>query len=153
MILDLRTILPQLLPAAIAWAEVTSQEAAGAGVALDEANSTLAGTVGVKHPNKVRIALVDRLPLPSDPTLREAALQTGLLGPGMVGLTLGYSILICNGHVTPRLLSHEFRHVAQYEQYGSIAEFLPVYLGQVVEYGYSDAPFECDAQAHEQRDI
>ena len=65
--------------------------------------------------------------------LRAAALQAGLLGPGMVGLTLGHAIFICRGHKTRRLLSHELRHVHQYEQHGSIAAFLPVYLGQIVE--------------------
>ena len=67
----------------------------------------------------------------------------------MVGLTLGYSVFVCTGHVNPRLLRHEFRHVYQYEQAGSISAFLPVYLGQIVRIGYRDAPFEVDARAHE----
>ena len=81
--------------------------------------------------------------------LRAAALQAGLLGPGMVGLTLGYSIFIVNGHVNDRLLSHELRHVQQYERAGSIAAFLPTYLSQIVDLGYENAPFEIDARAHE----
>lgn len=67
----------------------------------------------------------------------------------MAGLTLGYSILICRGHKTRRLLSHELRHVFQYEQHGSIAAFLPVYLMQIATVGYQSAPFEQDARAHE----
>ena len=96
--------------------------------------------------------MVDRLPLPSDPELKAAALATGLLGPGMVGLTLNYGIYLCHGHDTARLLSHEFRHVYQYEQLGSIAEYLPVYLKQIVDYGYMKAPFEVDARANEIHD-
>jgi len=95
------------------------------------------------------MAFVESLPLPEDEMLRRAALETGLLGPGMVGLTLGYSVLICRGHDSLRLLSHEFRHVHQYEQAGSIAAFLPVYLRQVATVGYSNAPFEIDARAYE----
>jgi len=79
----------------------------------------------------------------------QAALGTGLLGPGMVGLTLGYGVYICRGHGTVRLLSHEFRHVYQYERAGSIAAFLPVYLHQIATVGYYNAPFEIDARAHE----
>ena len=67
----------------------------------------------------------------------------------MVGLTLGYSIFIVNGHVNDRLLSHELRHVQQYERAGSIAAFLPTYLSQIVDLGYENAPFEIDARAHE----
>jgi hypothetical protein len=89
------------------------------------------------------------LPLPDDPELRQVALATGLLGPSMIGLTLGHSIYIVLGHHTNRLLSHECRHVAQYETAGSIAEFLPQYLQQVAEYGYANAPFEIDARQHE----
>jgi hypothetical protein len=109
--------------------------------------------VGVQRPERVRISIVDSLPPPEDPDLRTAALQTGLLGPSMVGLTLGYSVLICRGHQTVRLLSHELRHVHQYEAHGSIAEFLPMYLDQITNYGYTNAPFEIDARAHEQDDV
>jgi hypothetical protein len=70
----------------------------------------------------------------------------------MVGLTLGHSIFICRGHQTRRLLSHELRHVHQYEANGSIAEFLPMYLQQIAEVGYANAPFEIDARAHERGD-
>src|SRR5207249_7082459 len=55
----------------------------------------LARSVGVVKPEKIRIGVVDRLPMPTDSALREAAVQTGLLGPGMIGLTLGYAVLIC----------------------------------------------------------
>jgi len=113
----------------------------------------VARAVGVTKPELVRIEIVgERLPMPDDPLLQAAATQAGLLGPGMVGLTLGHSIFICRGHKTRRLVSHELRHVYQYEQCGSIAAFLPVYLGQVLEVGYQDAPLERDARAHEHGD-
>ncbi len=51
-----------------------------------------------------------------------------------------------------RLLSHEFRHVAQFERAGSIAAFLPVYLESVVQEGYWGCRFEQDARAHELAD-
>jgi hypothetical protein len=54
-----------------------------------------------------------------------------------------------NGHATPRLLAHEFRHLYQVEQAGSLAAFLPAYLQQIAEVGYDCAPYELDARAHE----
>ncbi|MCZ6480971.1 MAG: hypothetical protein O6929_11290 [candidate division NC10 bacterium] len=147
--MDLQTALPVLLPKAIAWAEGRAAEVVRSGRALNEHELELARGVGVAHPERIRIMLVNGLPMPEDPLLQAAALQTGLLGPGMVGLTLGYSVFICRGNETVLLLSHEFRHVYQYEQAGSIAAFLPGYLQQIAAFGYADAPLEHDARAHE----
>jgi hypothetical protein len=149
MVFDLQSALPQLLTPAVAWAEVQSQKVQQEGEPLSVASLLLAKRVGVNHPHLVRVNIVDQLPLPTEPLLRQAALQTGLLGPGMVGLTLGHSILVVRGHLGPRLLSHELRHVHQYEAHGSIAGFLPVYLEQIASVGYYNAPFEQDARAHE----
>ena len=146
MVFDLATVLPQLLPRAIEWAEVRSAEVLGKGVVLPPDRLALARAVGVVQPEKIRVSLVDRLPLPEDPELREAAIQSGLLGPDMVGITFGYAIYMCKGHATNRLLSHECRHVYQYEVAGSIASFLPLYLQQIVSHGYKQAPFEVDAR-------
>lgn len=147
--MNLQAALPFLLPKAIAWAERESQRIANSGRALTEREQKLAREVGVTRVEQIRIALVDALPLPDDPELRAAALQTGLLGSDTAGLTLGYSIFVCEGYETVRLLTHEFRHVYQYEQAGSIADFLPGYLQQVVEVGYANTTFEKNAQAHE----
>lgn len=98
---------------------------------------------------RVRLAIVDELPMPSDPELHAAAVQTGMVGTHMAGLTLGYSVFVRRGYDSWRLRSHEFRHVFQYEEAGSIAAFLRVYLEQIVSVGYTEAPLELDARAHE----
>ena len=149
MTFDLATALPTLTPKAIAWAEERAAEIAASGEALSGHGLLLARQVGVAQPERIRISFVSHLPLPTDPILREAAIQTGLLGPNIIGLTLGYGIYICNGHNSARLLSHECRHVQQYEQAGSIAAYLPGYLRQIVQYGYTNAPYEVHARAHE----
>lgn len=147
--MDLQAILPLLLPKAITWAEEESLRVEATGRALTADEITLASRVGVVKAELIRIQSCDCLPMPKDLSLRAAAVQTGLLGPDMVGLTLGYSVFVCRGHETHRLLAHEFRHVFQYEQNGAIAGFLPVYLQQIVTLGYENAPFEIDARAHE----
>jgi hypothetical protein len=146
---DLRAALPRLLPKAIAWAEERANKIVRSGAPLDDHGLTIARRVGGARPELIRVALVDQLPFPSDPELRQAALATGLLGPKMAGLTLGYGIFICRGRNSIALLFHECRHVQQYEQAGSIAAFLPTYLQQVVEHGYANAPLEIDARSHE----
>ena len=149
MTFDLAAVLPQLLPRAIAWAEAKSDEVLKEGKPLSTEGLALARAVGVARPELIRVSLVESLPLPEDPELREAALQSGLLGPTMVGISFGHAIYICNGHATNRLLSHECRHVYQYETAGSIAAFLPLYLDQIITYGYEQAPLEIDARNHE----
>ena len=150
MTFDLRGALPHLIPKAIAWAETQSESAVQSGRSLDETFMSIARGVGVAHPEQIRILDVARLPMPDDPQLQQAAVATGLLGTGMVGLTLGYAVLVCPGYGRDvRLLSHEFRHVYQYEQSGSISAFLPAYLQQIVTVGYHNAAFELDARAHE----
>jgi hypothetical protein len=150
--MNLQAALPRILPLAIAWAEARAAEVARSGIALNDSLLAVACSVGVCRPELIRVALVDSLPVPEAALLRAAATQTGLLGPDMEGLTLGYSVFVRSGHDTLRILSHEFRHVFQYEQAGSIAAFLPIYLAQVVRFGYADAPLEQDARAHERSD-
>jgi hypothetical protein len=147
--MDLAAALPDLLPLAIEWAQARALEAATSGLALAETRVKIARAVGVVKPELIRILIVSVLPVPTHPGLREAALQTGLLGPDSIGLTLGHSVLVRLGHDTTRTLSHEFRHVYQYETAGSLTAFLPVYLQQIVTHGYDKAPFEIDARSHE----
>ena len=147
--MDLQSALPALLPEAVAWAEREALGALASGDPLPPVGLEVARRVGVLSPEKIRMRVVDALPIPGNPMLREAAIQSGLLGPGMIGLTLGYAIFLRKGRVDTRLLSHECRHVYQYEAHGGIAAFLPVYLSQVVSVGYASAPFELDARNHE----
>ena len=150
MTINLAAALPALLPRAILWAEAQATNAWLGGRSLTRVEGDFARHVGVRYPDRSRLKVVGALPLPGDPELQQAAVQAGLLGPRMLGLTLGYAVFVCNGHDTnPRLLRHEFRHVYQYETAGSVRAFLPVYLGQIVQFGYQDAPFEQDARAHE----
>jgi hypothetical protein len=146
---ELATALPLIIPRAIEWAEQHAFQIAKSGEPLTERELPLAQRVGVSHPEIIRLSFVAQLPMPTDLLLRQAAVRTGLLGPGMIGLTLGYGIYICSGHNSSRLLSHECRHVQQYEQAGSIAAYLPKYLQQIVQFGYTNAPYEIDAREAE----
>jgi hypothetical protein len=141
--------LPSLLPAAIAWAKEQASRAIRDGEPLSVDDAALASRVGVRRPDLVRIVPVDELPEPADPALREAAERAGLLAPQMIGLTLGHALFIRRGHLSRGTLSHELRHVAQYESAGGIESFLPVYLRQIVEFGYAGAPLEADARRFE----
>lgn len=146
---QLKTALPKLLPKVIQWAEDIEAHIIKNGIALNKAQQVDAKAVGVIQPEKVHILELENFPLPADPILQEAATTLGLLGKNTAGLTLGYGILIKKGLLSRRLLSHECRHVYQYEQEGSVAAFLKGYLASIVEYGYFESPYEIDAREHE----
>ena len=97
------------------------------------------------------MVVVDRVPLPDEPALRAAATQVGLSEEWAAGMTLGHAVIVHGGYENDvRLLSHEFRHVAQYEAVGGIAPFLKAHLRHLAQFGYENSPFEVDARAHEQ---
>ena len=146
--MDLKESLPRLLPKAVAWAEAESAKALSVGRPLDPAERAISAAAGVRYPERVRIAVVDAIPQPADPLLREAAQQAGLLGPDTVGLALGHAVLLRADFAAERdVLTHELRHVRQYECYGSIKAFLSVYLPQIVQFGYQHAPMELSARS------
>ena len=147
--MDLSSKIEHVLPLAIEWAEAMSTEIQELGAPLDSEGVALALRVGVAQVDAVRVLEVDSFPLPDSQLLQEAAIETGLLGPDTMGLTLGHSICVGRGKMSTGLLSHELRHVQQYEEFGSIPKFLAEYLNQIVAYGYLDAPLDCDARANE----
>ncbi|UYZ83272.1 hypothetical protein MTZ49_11790 [Entomomonas sp. E2T0] len=145
----LKVELPNLLPKAIKWAEDIEAQIIKHGIALNNAQQADAKAVGVIQPEKIHLLELESFPLPEDPVLQDAATTLGLLGKNTAGLTLGYGILIKKGLLSRRLLSHECRHVYQYEQEGSVAAFLKGYLVSIVEHGYFESPYEIDARKYE----
>lgn len=148
--IDIKELIPLLLPKAIEWAKSCEVEICSRGVALNDQEIEIAKRVGVANPERIRIVFVDgSLPYPKDPQLAEVGIATGLFSPDMAGITLGYGIYICREHASIRLFSHEFRHVHQYEEAGSTEIFLDKYLRDVAQFGYFNSPYEIDARRSE----
>jgi hypothetical protein len=142
--------LPHLLPLASAWAEEQRARILRTGRPLSPQEKGLAIEVGVRRPELVRLGLVDRIPSPEDERLKAACAQLGFLGEKTLGLTLGHGVYLrTDAAVSRRLLAHELRHVAQYERYPSIAAYLAVYIPELLQHGYEQAPFERDAREAE----
>ena len=141
-----------LAPLAADWAERLAAESIAAGRSLTAREQEIARRVGVRDPAKVRVRVVEELPAPGDPRLVAAAGSIGLMPQAASGMTLGYAVLLKRGAETDsRLLSHELRHVAQYEAQGGIRAFLALHVPHLMQFGYDDSPFERDARAHEIR--
>jgi hypothetical protein len=137
----------RLLPLACTWAEEQESIILRDGVPLTPNQVEDARRIGVTHSERVRLRVVEEIPLPTHPGLRMAAEMTGLISPMTIGLTLRYGIFIrsdCWGE--RRLVVHELVHTLQYERLGGFMPFLRQYLQECIAIGYPAAPMEQDAK-------
>lgn len=139
--------IAELAIKAIAWAKAQSDAVLESGLPLSADGIQIARKVDVTEPELVRIQWVTRLPVPDDPIFQPLLENTRLAD--MAGLTLGYAIFLVQERTDLKLIAHELRHVHQYERLGGIDGFMPVYLEEIRVFGYTDAPLEKDARAHE----
>lgn len=146
----LSELLPRILAEAVSWAKFQEQLINIHGVPLLQDGVVKAKCVGVHHPEKIRLCVVDSFPSPENQTLRSVVEEAGLLSTDLDGLTFGYGIYLKRGKEGEvGLLRHECRHVFQVELLGSLEEFVRVYANQLVWYGYERASLEVDAQSYE----
>jgi hypothetical protein len=139
----------EIISLAVEWVEQQQKIIQRNGKMLSTQEITIARQVGVVQPTLIYIMKVDEISPPDHPVLRQVANQLNFLGPDTIGFTLGYGVYLRKGYVDDRLLSHEFRHVRQYEIAGSIAAFIDEYIRQIFQYGYLNALYEVDARAYE----
>ncbi|HVF71566.1 MAG TPA: hypothetical protein VM940_08155 [Chthoniobacterales bacterium] len=111
------------------WAE--AQEAYGLehGVSLTARQRSDAELAGVRCPDRVRILVMDRIPLPDDTELAEAARQAQIITDASRAVAIGYAIIIrADSWQNRELLLHQLVHVAQCERSGSLQSFVQEYL-------------------------
>lgn len=142
----MKDLILRLLPKAIEWASQQEQRILKEGYALTEAQLEWARQVGVLQPELIRVMQLPRIPNPTDAELMAGMSALNFHVHRMGGLTLGYGIYLA---ATERLMRHESRHVYQYEQAGGIDKFLPIYMMQIADVGYQQAPYEVDARSKE----
>lgn len=136
---------------ATAWGEQQERHIASLGRVLTRDELQLAAKVGVRAPENIRILIVPVVPFPEDPLIRAVGAQVGLSTNGAGGLTLGYGVFIREDQKGRRdIWSHEFRHVAQYECFGSIKAFMFFYLKELLHFRYGPGPLEVDAKKAEE---
>jgi hypothetical protein len=142
----LRVMLPLATPFVAGWAAWQRRRGLRLGRPLTESQRRVARSVGVADAERIRLLLVDRVPIPAGRVVDRIARRIGVPASEVDGLTLGHAVFIRRDAFTPALLAHECRHVRQCERLGSLPAFLAAYLRQVARHGYRDAPFEADAR-------
>jgi len=134
--------IDELLPALLEWCLEMERHVQSAGVPLHPIQLADAKVVGVKHPERIRLLMVDRMPHPE-------ALQDWvdwIYFDGAPAICLGYSVLLERSHWNNRRTrAHEMAHTMQFEKLGGIEPFLRTWLTEVTTEGYFNSPMEQEA--------
>ena len=119
----------RLAPLACQWAKVQEKYILKHGAPLTRAQSADAQRAGVQDPARVRVLVVDRIPLPEDEELAEAARGAQIITDASRGVTIGHGIIIrADSWQNRELILHQFVHVAQCERSGGLEPFVGEYL-------------------------
>ena len=116
-------------PLAYQWAKKQEAYILKHGAPLASQQIADAHRAGVQDPARVRVLVVDRIPLPDDPELAEAARRAQIITDASRGVAIGYGIIIrADSWQNRELLLHQLVHVAQCERSGGLEPFVAEYL-------------------------
>jgi len=119
----------RLLPRACEWAKELEQFILTRGTPLDARYAADAQRVGVRDSSRIRVLVVDRMPLPEDEELAAAAHRTQIITGASRAITLGHGIIVrADAWGDRELVLHQFVHVAQCERNGGLESFVRCYL-------------------------
>lgn len=119
----------RLAPLACQWAKKQETYILKHGVPLTPRQLADARRAGVQDCARVRVLVVDRIPLPEDKELAEAARRAQIITDACPAITVGHGIIIRadNWH-NRELLLHQMVHIAQCERSGGLECFVTEYL-------------------------
>jgi hypothetical protein len=119
----------RLAPLACHWAKAQEDYILKHGAPLTPAQVADAQRVGVQDSARVRVLVVDRIPLPDDEELAEAARRVQIITDASRGVAIGHGIIIrADSWQNRELLLHQLVHVAQCERSGGLTSFVGEYL-------------------------
>jgi hypothetical protein len=119
----------RLLPLASQWAKTHEAFVLEHGTPLAQRQIEDAQRVGVQDPARIRLLLVDRIPLPDDAELAEAARRAQIITDASRAVTIGHGIIVrADSWQDRELLLHALVHVAQCERAGGLEPFVEEYL-------------------------
>jgi hypothetical protein len=124
-----QTDFERLARLASKWALAQESYILQHGVPLTAVQVADARRAAVEEPERVRVLVVDRIPLPDAKELADAARQAQIITDASRGVALGYGIIIrADSWKNRELLLHQLAHVAQCERSGGLESFVTEYL-------------------------
>ena len=124
-----RETFEQLLPAAYEWAKAQEELVLAHGTSLSPQQMADARRAGVRDCERVRVLVVDRIPLPESGELAEAARRTRIITEETRCVGFGHALLIrAEAWGDRELLVHNLVHIAQCERSGGLEQWVQQYL-------------------------
>ena len=119
----------RMAPLARHWAQEQEAFVLKLGAPLTTQQLADAERVGVKDAARVRVLPVDRMPMPGNLELAEAARRAQIITDSSPAVTIGHGIIMRADRWSDReLLLHQLVHVAQCERCGGLDAFVEAYL-------------------------
>jgi hypothetical protein len=127
-VLDQETF-EHLLPLAYQWAKAQEDYVLARGVPLGPRHINDAIRAGVHEVSRVRVLVVDRIPLPDNEELAEAARRIGIVTHETRCIGIGHALIIRADAWNDReLVLHNLVHIAQCEHSGGLEQWVRHYL-------------------------
>ena len=121
--------LQDLVSPALEWALTQEAFIFKYGAPLRPAQIEDAQRAGVRDIDRVRVLVVDRIPLPDDERLAEGARHAQIITEASRAVTVGRGIIVrADSWQDRELLVHALVHVAQCERSGGLETFVAEYL-------------------------
>jgi hypothetical protein len=142
-------IFERLLPLACRWAKDQEELILAYGHSLSARQSSDAFQVGVQNWERIRLLIVDRIPVPDHAELAEVGVRTQILTPASRAFAVGHGIIVrADSWGDRELLLHNFVHVAQCERVGGLEQWVRQYLSDRLTCGdFSLGSFENEARS------
>ena len=119
----------RLLPLAYEWAKTQEQFILARGTPLDDRYTSDAERLGINDITRIRVLVVDRVPLPENEELANAARQTQIITGASRGVTIGHGIIIrADAWGDRELVVHQLVHVLQCERSSGLDAYVRSYL-------------------------
>ena len=120
----------KLLSLAFRWAKAQEEFVLQHGSHLSARHMADAVLAGVKEPGRIRLMVVDRIPLPDDANLAEVSKRIGIVTDDTRCMGFGHALLIRVDAWNDReLILHNLVHIAQCERAGGLEQWCHEYLG------------------------
>lgn len=106
-----------------------------------------AKSIGVKHPEKVRVMVTSDFPVPTNKEVFKGFKELGFDSMFVAGITYRYGIYIKSSWLVSKeyVLAHELIHVRQVEKTDNWKKYTRQYLIQAFSYEYFEMPYEHEA--------
>jgi hypothetical protein len=119
----------QLLPFAYQWAKAQEDYVFAHGTPLSSQHLADARLAGVQDCERIRILVIDRIPLPEGGELAEAARRARIITEDTRCVGFGHAIMIrAEAWGDRELLLHNLVHIAQCERSGGLEPWVRQYL-------------------------